>query len=168
MDIRMLSSKYTVTRLKKEDIPDILVLCKANPMYYRYCPPAVCAEVIRKDMTALPPGKGPEDKYYVGFFQGSRLIAVMDLIDGYPQADIGFIGFFMMNRKMQGRGIGSAIVEEACSFLKSIGKTAVMLGYVDGNPQAESFWKKNGFRPTGAVSHEELYDVIVMRRMLQA
>ena len=38
-----------------------------------------------------------EDKYYLGFFAGDELVAVMDLILNYPKADIAFIGFFMMN-----------------------------------------------------------------------
>ena len=32
-------------------------------------------------MRILPPGKSIEDKYYIGFYQEGKLIAVMDLID---------------------------------------------------------------------------------------
>ncbi len=35
-------------------------------------------------MTALPPGKAMEDKWFVGFYDGDCLIAVMDLILNYP------------------------------------------------------------------------------------
>lgn len=42
-------------------------------------------ESILDDMEALPPGKSREDKYYVGFFGGGSLAAIVDLILGYPE-----------------------------------------------------------------------------------
>ena len=48
-----------------------------------------------------------EQKYYIGFFENSMLVAIMDLIDGYPNSNSAFIGFFMMSRTLQGVGIGS-------------------------------------------------------------
>lgn len=35
-----------------------------------------------------------------------------------------------------------------------------------GNPQSEAFWKKNGFRKTGAESKQETYTVVAMQRDL--
>ncbi len=69
----------------------------------------------------------------------------MDLIDGYPYAEIAFIGFFMMDRAYQGKQIGTAIISEVSDHLRSIGKTAVRLAIDKGNPQSTHFWKKNGF-----------------------
>ena len=85
------------------------------------------------------------DKYYVGFYEDKALVAVMDLIDGYPNADIAYIGFFMMNPIYQGNQIGTAIISEVIDYLRSIGKTAVRLAIDKGNPQSTYFWKKNGF-----------------------
>ena len=53
-----------------------------------------------------------EAKYYVGFYDGDILVAIMDLIDGYPDSDTAFIGFFIMNRQLQGRQIGTSIIQE--------------------------------------------------------
>ncbi len=44
-------------------------------------------------MCALPLCKSMDDKYYIGYFENGCLIAVMDLIDGYPNAGTAFIGF---------------------------------------------------------------------------
>ena len=73
------------------------------------------------------------------------MVAILDLIDGYPEPDIGYFGFFMMNAALQGKQIGSAIIQGVCAFLKRIGKTAVRLAIAKDNPQANHFWKKNGF-----------------------
>ena len=85
-------------------------------------------------------------------------MAVLDLIDGYPKPEIAFLGFFMMNRAFQGRGLGSALIGELAAALWDTGKTAIRLGIDKGNPQSTHFWKKNGFavirevaRPGGTV-----------------
>ena len=102
-------------------------------------------------MQAVPEGKSPEDKYYLGFFKAGRLIAVMDLISGYPDQETAFIGFFMMNMDMQGQGAGSHIIEEVCACLNKY-FSYIRLGYVKSNEQSRHFWQKNGFMPTGNIA----------------
>lgn len=76
-----------------------------NDQYYRYCGGETSPGRIRQDLTLCPPGIPLAQKYYVGFFAAGTLVAVMDLVDGYPDADTAFIGFFMMNKSLQGRGV---------------------------------------------------------------
>lgn len=140
-----LSMRYTVRKLQKDDIPQIYELCSKNPLYYQYCPPFVSYESIEQDMNALPPGIAKTNKYYVGYFDDDHLLTVLDLIDGYPQKDIMFIGFFMCDIHRQKRGIGTAIITELLNSIKKLGYKSVRLGWVKGNPQAEHFWLKNGF-----------------------
>ena len=82
-------------RLTEADAAQVCALMQGNPLFYRYHPPQPTPESIRTDMTALPPGKAMEDKWFVGFYDGDCLIAVMDLILNYPAADTAFIGLFM-------------------------------------------------------------------------
>ena len=142
------SKSYHVRMLTERDIPLILALCEKNTQFYEHCPPFVTAESIRDDMCALPQRKmdEPQDKYYLGYFDDAQqLVAVMDFIDHYPTERSCFIGFFMMERSVQGHGIGSRIITELCVYLHSLGYEYIRLGYVDGNKQSESFWKKNQF-----------------------
>ena len=145
MDIAGLSSKYVVKELGDSDIQDIFNLCCENKLYYEYCPPMVTEESIKKDMTALPPNTKIDDKFYIGFYKKGKLIAIMDLIYGYPEEKIAFIGFFMTNVTIQKRGIGSEIISELCDYLKQKGFISIRLAWVKGNPQAEHFWLKNMF-----------------------
>lgn len=78
----------------------------------------------------MPKGKSFDDKYYIGFYQKGKLVAVMDFITEYPNKETVYIGFFMMNKKMQGKGIGTDIIAEVCSCLKENGFSKVELGYV--------------------------------------
>lgn len=96
-------------------------------------------------MQAAPPGIDLSAKYYFGFFDDRKMVAIMDLIDGYPKAETAYIGFFMMNLQYQGRQIGTSIIDGVINYLRSTGKTSVRLAIDKGNPQSTHFWKKNGF-----------------------
>ena len=80
---------------------------------------------------------------------------IMDLIDGYPDSDTAFIGFFMMNRQLQGRQIGTSIIQELFLYLKETGLKRVLLGIDKENPQSNAFWAKNGFSVIREVEQEE-------------
>lgn len=166
MNIQLLSTQFDVRKILDHDIMSVLHLCESNPQYYDYCPPAVSVEKIKSDLTALPPDKTYEDKHYVGFFEGDQLMAVMDLIFKYPNEETAFIGFFMVNSKLQGCGVGSGIITDCLRFLKHLGYAKVRLGYVKNNPQSKAFWEKNQFKPTGVESIQEHYTVVVMENVL--
>ena len=127
------------------DADSILELCKENTQYYLYCQARPSREQILNDLHITPPGIDPSAKYYIGFYQRNTLLAVMDLIDGYPAPGTAFIGFFMMRKEFQGNQAGSAIIQESATYLKTLGMTAIRLGIDKGNPQSTHFWKKNGF-----------------------
>lgn len=85
MDIRLLSKKYEVRTLDINDLDIIYDMSCKNEIYYKYHPPFVTKESIVEDMKALPPSKSYDDKYYIGFFDGDSLVAIMDLILGIQQ-----------------------------------------------------------------------------------
>lgn len=165
MNIQALSKRYHVKELTECDIKDVFSLCIKNPQYYEYCPPAVSKESIQEDMKALPPNTTYEDKYYIGFYDHEKLVAVMDLIENFPNRETSFIGFFMMNADFQGKGIGTLVIHEVEEELKKE-FSYIRLGYVKGNLQAESFWLKNGFKKTGVESETNDYTVVVMQKTI--
>ena len=149
MDVKELSSEYDVRILREEDADDIFALCSQNELFYEFHPPFVTKESILEDMKALPPGKERKDKFYVGFLKDGQLAAVMDLILDYPEERTVYIGFFMVNRKFQGRGNGSSIVDECAECFRKLGYGKIRLAIDRGNPQSEAFWTKNRFEKTG-------------------
>ncbi len=162
-----LSDIYEVRRLGRADVPAVLALCRGNPLYYEYCPPRPSKEGILQDMSALPAGKGKEDKYYLGFFSGGNLAAVTDLILGYPKKDTVWIGFFMMDQALQGQGKGSRMIAEACSFFSEQGFERVELAYARGNEQSSHFWRKNQFLETGRQVSCDGFTAVVMGKWLE-
>ena len=166
MELQKVSRRYRIRLLEEADVDDILRLSKGNPMFYRYCPPAATRKSILNDMKALPPGKLEVEKYYVGFFENEKLIAVMDMVFGYPDEEAVYIGLFMVERKVQGCGIGSIIIHEYADYMCTLGKKTIQLAFAKGNSQSEAFWQKNGFMKTGKEVENDGYIAVCMKRDL--
>lgn len=165
MELQTLSNGYRVARIQEKDFLAVYELCKGNPQYYQYCPPEVSIKSIQEDSHALPKGSAWENKYYLGFWEKESLVAVMDLIVGYPEDDTAYIGFFMLHRDWQHQGTGSKIVGDVFTALQNQYKR-IKLGCVKGNKQSELFWKKNGFLPTGAITQSKSYQIVSMQKEL--
>ena len=144
-----LLGKYAVRPLTVADAEEILALCAENRQFYRYHPPMATRESILADMTALPPGTDAGNKHYLGFFDGDALIAVLDLIERYPQQNTAYIGFFMTKKERQGCGLGTFLIGKLFDELRKERFRRVRLAIDRGNPQSKAFWEKNGFALTG-------------------
>lgn len=149
IEIEDMSTEFEVRILEKSDVDIVYDLSIKNSVYYQYHPLMVTRESILEDMDALPPGKILNDKYYIGFFERDKLIAVMDLIMDYPKKKTAFIGLFMMDVNYQNKGIGSKVIGEVLSYLKLENYENIRLGVDKGNLQSSSFWNKNGFVTVG-------------------
>ena len=145
LEISKINKHYKTRDLQDCDVDIILELCRKNPLFYEYTEAKPTKKQILEDMKATPPGIGLSDKYFFGFFEKDELVAVMDLVDGYPDPKTAYIGFFMMNQDYQGKQAGTAIIRETVEYLNSVDKTAVRLAIDKGNPQSTHFWTKNGF-----------------------
>ena len=154
MDIHKLSDEYTVRRMTEADIDSILDFCLPHTLFYSVCGQKLTREDILNDLALTPPGIELKDKYYVGFFDEDGLAAVLDLIDGYPKKGEAFIGFFMVACRLEGRGVGSRIIDRVLSYLRQQGFTACHLGIDKENPQSNRFWRKNGFAVEREVQQE--------------
>ena len=166
MELTNLSQDYTVRKLDHNDIDIIFELSKPNYIFYHYHPPFVTKSSILEDMNALPPGKDYNHKYYIGFFDQNKLIAVMDLILGFPTDSIAFIGLFMTDVSVQGKGIGSKIISECIFYLTLLGYKSVRLGIDKGNPQSAAFWTKNHFAETGIETQGDVSVLVTLERIL--
>ena len=94
------------------------------------------------------------------------LVAVMDLIEHYPQLGTALLGFFAMNSNLQGQGIGTEIISGSVAYLAQVGFPKVRLGIDKGNPQSKAFWLKNGFAFTGKEYESDGSTIFVMERTL--
>lgn len=150
MTISNFSTSFQVRKLTEADLEQVLALYQTNPLYFEHFPPLPSLESLANDLVDCPPGKSLSDKYFLGFWEHNRLVAILDLIDGYPTAEIAYIGLFMVDANLSGQGLGSRIMAELLTQLATRFKK-VRLGYVESNPQSSHFWSKVGFCPTGEI-----------------
>ena len=165
IELSKLSSQYTARKLETSDIDEVVGICLQNTLFYRYTDARPTREKILEDMMTPPPGIDPSDKYYFGFFENQKLIAIMDLVDGYPDEHTAYIGFFMMALTHQGQKKGTAIIRETEVYLRSIGMTTVRLAIDKGNPQSTHFWMKNGFAVIMEVDVNGYTKLVAEKRM---
>lgn len=166
IDVDKLSKKYQVRKLTPADANKAFALVQSNPTYFNFCPPQATRHSILEDMKVVPANKTLDDKYYVGFFEGEKLIAILDLISQYPDDQSAWIGFFMVDKMYQEQGIGSKIMSEVLTGIKADGLKRVEVAYAKGNTQSEHFLLKNGFVKDGREIPVPGYTVVVMEQLL--
>ena len=165
VNIEALSTQYKVKKITEADISPVYRLAKSNSKYYEYMHTVPTRESLTEIISELPEGATSNNKHFVGFYNDDDvLVAVMDLITGYPERDDAFIGWLMVDGAMQGRGVGSAIFADVRAALKAADYDYMSLGCIEANEEAIAFWKSQGFKPNGKEQENDGYKVIVMDR----
>ena len=144
LDIRTLSSQFTVRPIRETDISDVWQLYRSNRQFYR-------AEGIRpwlQDLTDVISKPGEGRSWFVGFYDISgSLTAILDLTSGYPQEKSAFIGWFMVEAGKQHQGIGSQLFADIRASLKAQGYDHLLVGIRKKSESAGPFWRAQGFVP---------------------
>ena len=123
-------------------------MCKSNQKYYEYINTAPTVESLTEIISRVPEGAGPNDKYFVGFYDQDRLVSVLELITGYPESNDAFIGWFMVDGNLQRQGIGSQIFADVRAAMAGQGYDYLSLQCEKDNVEAIAFWQAQGFRAT--------------------
>jgi GNAT superfamily N-acetyltransferase len=119
-------------------------------------------------LTMRPPGLSDEAKVVLGVFEGGDaddsgghrtessagrdLVAVVDLLRGYPEEPVAFVGLLQVHGGRQGRGIGRTAYRLVEQYVVEQWPEVrrLRLAVVDTNAElAAPFWNRQGFEPTG-------------------
>ena len=165
-DIQMLSTEYDVRRIEEKDIGDVYKLCKSNEKFYEYLGAVPSSESLTEVISSLPESATAENKYFVGFYDKDKLIAVLDLIAGYPESDDAFIGWFMVDGAVQRQGIGSRIFADVRAAMKGQGYDYISLDCPEAHEESLAFWKTQGFKPTGEKKENGSYNSVTLARAI--
>lgn len=71
----------------------------------------------------------------------------------------------MRNRQLQGRQIGTHIIQALCRYWKEAGLKRVLLGIDKENPQSNAFWAKNGFAVIREAAQAEGVILVAEKRL---
>ena len=160
LDISTLSTQYKVEKITESDISAVYRLAKSNRRYYRYLGRIPTRESLTEIITEVPEGVSVKCKHFVGFYNADDvLVAVMDLITGYPESDDAFIGWLMVDGDLQGKGVGSGIFADVRAAMKAAGYDYMSLAVIKKNEEAIKFWESQGFRQVEETVSTEGYEV---------
>jgi ribosomal protein S18 acetylase RimI-like enzyme len=152
LNVDALSTSHKVRQITQGDISDVYALCKSNQKYYAYTNTAPTVESLTEIISRVPEGASYCGKHFVGFYEEDKLVAVLDLITGYPESDDAFIGWFMVDGQMQRKGIGSQIFADVRAAMAAQGYDYLSLFCEKENADAIAFWEAQGFRKTAEES----------------
>ena len=76
---------YNVHKLSEAHLPAMFALCAGNPLYYEKCGTPLTLDSLRADLSACPPNAELNQKHFVGLWDGSQLVAMLDLIENWPE-----------------------------------------------------------------------------------
>lgn len=160
LKISTLSTQYAVRRITEADISPVYRLAKSNMRYYRYLGRIPTRESLTDIISEVPKGVSMQCKHFVGFYnEDDVLVAVMDLITGYPESDDAFIGWLMVDGDLQGKGVGSGIFADVRAAMKAAGYDYMTLAVIKQNKEAQKFWEEQGFRQVEETVSTEGYEV---------
>ena len=135
------------------DVPRVQELIESDPGYTERITGYPPGPADAQSLLMMRPDGLPEDaKVVLGAWEGEQLVAVIDLLKGYPDEHTAFIGLLEVHEDHQGRGVGAAAYRMVEAYRRGPEWRTLRLAVVDTNAeQAAGFWARQGFEPTGEV-----------------
>ena len=144
--------ELTCRTLNMSDAALLQELLESNPSYSRRVSGRdPHPDDSRTILTARPPGMNSESKYAWGIWESGKLIACVDVVRGYPRAEVAHIGLLIVAGDQSRRGVGRQTYERVLKEIRTWSEVAaVHLGIVATNAEAaEPFWESLGYLRTG-------------------
>ena len=132
-----------ITRsLEEADKPRLRQYFADDPVYFRAINGRDIA--IEEICTALPAGRSASDKFLFVIERAGQPVGMIDVIRGYPEPDIWYLGFLFIGKDHRG-GLGRKALHGLYTWVKGQGATAVRLGVVEPNLKARWLYATEGF-----------------------
>lgn len=128
------------------DAPAIQALIDEDPETYALLEGApVRPDEAEQLLRELPPGF-PAERKYTHVLDG---LAVIDLLEGYPDAHTWVLGLIFIAPGARGRGLGTQLIEAICAHVRASGGRTLRLGVVPENTGARRLYERLGFVHVG-------------------
>jgi GNAT superfamily N-acetyltransferase len=125
---------------------------------------------VEEICAALPPGRTSADKFLFVVEQGGRIEGVFDLIRGYPEPHVMYLGLIFLSTNIRGGGMGRRCLHALYDWSRAMGATVMRLGVVEPNMKARHLYATEGFEyeTTREVDPEtkRMRRTLVLRRAL--
>ena len=145
-------------RLTASDAPAVQDLLEATADYtLRISGHPPTADDAAEILYAAPPGIAAEKKVDLGLFDGPALVAVADVLRGYPAEHHAHIGLLLVRGDRHGHGLGRQLHDHVLDLVRTWPEVGTLrLGVVETNAaSAVGFWEALGYEPTGETAPYE-------------
>jgi ribosomal protein S18 acetylase RimI-like enzyme len=141
------SPDFRVRSLHPKDADDLQVLFeRCNDFNILVDGEAVSPTSGRDIFLEAPPGFPLEEKFLFGVYdRSSELVGMLEGMWGYPQAGTCWIGLLLFTPERRGQGIGRRLMAGFEDFARSHDCPVIMLGVVEENTLAYTFWHNLGY-----------------------
>ncbi|MDO4199117.1 MAG: GNAT family N-acetyltransferase [Erysipelotrichaceae bacterium] len=160
-DISNLSTEYEVRKIDEDDLYDVFNMYRENRKYYKSNNVKPSTKTLTRMITTLPEGVDKKQKCFSGFYDSNdELVALLDMIVGYPSEKEVYINWFTVDANLQNRGIGSQLFADIRASLMGNGYKKVHLEVREENEEALRFWNNQGFKETGNVIGYDIHRTV--------
>ncbi len=95
------------------------------------------------------------EPWYRAIEADGELVGFLMIAVSTPPGDIPFLWRLLIDRRHQGRGIGTRAVALLVDHLRALGRPRLDVSWYAGRGSPEPFYRKLGFVPDGRIIHDE-------------
>lgn len=138
--------------IEPDDVAAVQALIESDPGYTErvtgHPPGPADAQSL---LMSRPDGLPDDAKLVLGAWLGNELVAVVDLLRGYPTPGTAYVGLLEVDAKHQRRGLGAAAYGLVEQYVANEWPEIQQyrLAVVDTEADVARFWRAMGFQPTG-------------------
>ena len=137
-------NKVPFRRLTVSDLMAVQLLHDSCSEFFSMIGDAI---LVTKDFfEERPPTLPLNQKYVLGMEKNQKLVGIWDVLIGYPEPDIAFVGLFILIPQERGKGMGRKSYLLIEDWLQHKGMKHIHLAVNFQNTSGLLFWKKMGFQ----------------------
>lgn len=133
---------FEVRPLLASDVPALELLFDEDPEYFEINGRRFSIDEMR---TALPPGRSFDDKFVYVLERDGHPEGMIDVIRGYPEPHVWYLGFIFLSVGVRGGGQGRRCLRALYDWVRAQGGNAIRLGVVEPNLKARHLYATEGF-----------------------
>lgn len=126
----------------------------SNRAYYLLTDGRPASEQDRIDTIAYGAGLLEGMCFCIGFSRQGEAVALLSILEGYPDSDTLYIGLLLVHEAHWRKGIGSRIIRSLIDAAFGASYRSIQLSVQDNNPKGCSFWHSVGFQTTRSCACE--------------
>ncbi|WP_376697569.1 GNAT family N-acetyltransferase [Wenzhouxiangella sp. EGI_FJ10305] len=131
---------------RSEDVSELQDVLDAAPDYFRRIQgETACRKQAIRELEIVPEGYPTEEKSLYLILEEGVPIGCLDMLNGYPETSVAYIGLLLIVESHRGCGLGRRAADFADKVGGEWGCAVLRLGVLEHDQNALYFWSRQGF-----------------------